>query len=90
METGNRSAKRCKIELNNKASHLPKKFNLSAIGSLFKALVFQTLTLPAMAVWLIATVKYVPLRKYRKHPRGAKQSPAKRTCDPQQPHVPAV
>ncbi|HRF45442.1 MAG TPA: hypothetical protein PLD30_14590 [Candidatus Competibacteraceae bacterium] len=51
---------------------------------------FQTLTLPAMAAWRIATVEYVQLRKYRKHPRGAKQSLAKRTCDPQQPHVPAV
>jgi hypothetical protein len=32
--------------------------------------VFQTLTLAAMAIWLIETAGRVQLRKYRKHPRG--------------------
>ena len=49
--------------------------------------VFQTLTLATMAAWLLATAEYVQLRKYRKHPRGPKKPPVKRTHDPHRPHV---
>ena len=49
--------------------------------------VFQTLTLAAMATWLIETAGRVQLRKYRKHPRGPKKPPLKREHDPQRPHV---
>lgn len=49
--------------------------------------VFQTLTLAAMASWLIETVRQVQLRKYRKHPRGPKKPPLKREHDPRRPHV---
>lgn len=49
--------------------------------------VFQTLTLAAMARWLIQTAGQVPLRKYRKHPRGPKKPPVQRQHDPQRPHV---
>ena len=49
--------------------------------------VFQTLTLAAMATWLIETAGRVQLRKYRKHPRGPKKPPVKRKHDPQRPHV---
>ena len=48
---------------------------------------FQTLTLAAMASWLIETAGRVQLRKYRKHPRGPKKAPLKRARDPQRPHV---
>ena len=48
---------------------------------------FQTLPLATMAAWLIATAKRVQLRKYRKHPRGPKKPPVKRTHDPRRPHV---
>lgn len=49
--------------------------------------VFHTLTLAAMASWLIETAGRVQLRKYRKHPRGPKKPPVKREHDPQRPHV---
>jgi hypothetical protein len=49
--------------------------------------VFQTFTLTAMAAWLIATAGRVQLRKYRKHPRGPKKPPVKRTHNPRRPHV---
>ena len=49
--------------------------------------VFQTLTLAAMATWLIETAERVQLRKYRKHPRGPKKPPLKREHGPQRPHV---
>lgn len=49
--------------------------------------VFQTFTLTAMAAWLIATAGRVQLRKYRKHPRGPKKPPLKRTHNPRRPHV---
>jgi hypothetical protein len=49
--------------------------------------VFQTLTLAAMASWLIETAGRVQLRKYRKHPRGPKKAPLKRAHNPQRPHV---
>ena len=49
--------------------------------------VFQTLPLATMAAWLIATAEHVQLRKYRKHPRGPKKPPVKRTHDPRRPHV---
>jgi hypothetical protein len=49
--------------------------------------VFQTLTLVAMATWLIETAGRVQLRKYRKHSRGPKKPPAKRYHDPNRPHV---
>lgn len=49
--------------------------------------VFQTLTLAAMATWLIETAGRVQLRKYRKHPRGPKKPPVKREHDPKRPHV---
>jgi hypothetical protein len=49
--------------------------------------VFQTLTLAAIATWLIETAGRVQLRKYRKHPRGPKKPPLKRAHDPQRPHV---
>jgi zinc transporter ZupT len=49
--------------------------------------IFQTLTLTAMATWLIATVGRVQLRKYRKHPREPKQTSVKRTYNPRRPHV---
>jgi hypothetical protein len=49
--------------------------------------VFQTLPLATMAAWLIATAEHVQLRKYRKHPRGPKKPPVKRTHDPHRPHV---
>jgi hypothetical protein len=44
--------------------------------------VFQTLTLAAMAAWLVETAQWVQLCKYRKHPRGPKKLPVKRTHDP--------
>jgi IS4 transposase len=49
--------------------------------------IFQTLTLTAMAAWLIATAGRVQLCKYRKHPRGPKKPPLKRTHNPRRPHV---
>ena len=49
--------------------------------------VFQTLTLAAMATWLIETAGRVQWRKYRKHPRSPKKAPLKRAHDPQRPHV---
>ncbi len=49
--------------------------------------VFQTLSPATMAAWLIATAGHVQLRKYRKHPRGPKKPPVKRTHDPHRPHV---
>jgi IS4 transposase len=49
--------------------------------------VFQTLPPATMAAWLIATAGHVQLRKYRKHPRGPKKPPVKRTHDPRRPHV---
>jgi hypothetical protein len=44
--------------------------------------VFQTLTLAAMAAWLVEIAGRVQLRKYRKHPRGPKKPPLKREHDP--------
>lgn len=52
--------------------------------------VFQTLSVPAMAAWLLTLANPVNLRKYRKHPRGPKKTPPKRTHDPQRPHVSVV
>ena len=49
--------------------------------------VFQTLPWATMAAWLLATAGHVQLRKYRKHPRGPKKPPVKRTHDPHRPHV---
>lgn len=49
--------------------------------------VFQTLTVAAMAAWLVETARRVQLRKYRKHPRRPKKPPVKREHDPQRPHV---
>jgi hypothetical protein len=49
--------------------------------------VFQTLTLVALAAWLMVTARHVQLRKYRKHPRGPKKPPVSRIHDPRQPHV---
>ena len=51
--------------------------------------VFQTLPVATMAVWLIATAGRGQLRKYRKYrtqPRGPKNPPVKRTHDPRRPH----
>lgn len=49
--------------------------------------VFQTLSMAAMAAWLLELASQVNLRKYRKHPRGPKKPPPKRKHDPQRPHV---
>ena len=49
--------------------------------------VFQTLSVVAMAAWLLELAEQVNLRKYRKHPRGPKKTPPKREHDPQRPHV---
>ncbi|MBK1725057.1 hypothetical protein CKO23_23170, partial [Thiocystis violacea] len=49
--------------------------------------VFQTFTPEAMAAWLLATAQQVQLRKYRKHPRGPKNTPPTRTHDPKKPHL---
>ena len=49
--------------------------------------VFQTLTVAAMAAWLVETARRVQLRKYRKHPRRPKKPPVKREHNPQRPHV---
>jgi IS4 transposase len=49
--------------------------------------VFQTLSVTAMAAWLLELAGQVNLRKYRKHPRGPKKPPPKRKHDPQRPHV---
>lgn len=49
--------------------------------------VFQTLSVAAMAAWLLELAGQVNLRKYRKHPRGPKKPPPKRKHDPQRPHV---
>jgi len=49
--------------------------------------VFQTLSVAAMAAWLLELAGHVNLRKYRKHPRGPKKPPPKREHDPQRPHV---
>ena len=49
--------------------------------------VFQTLSMAAMAAWLLELAGQVNLRKYRKHPRGPKKPPPKRKHDPQRPHV---
>jgi hypothetical protein len=49
--------------------------------------VFQTLSVAAMAAWLLELAGYVNLRKYRKHPRGPKKTPPKREHDSQRPHV---
>ncbi len=48
---------------------------------------FHTLTIEAMAAWLLATAQHVQLRKYRKHPRGPKKPAPARTHDPNTPHV---
>lgn len=49
--------------------------------------VFQSLSVSAMAAWLLELANQVNLRKYRKHPRGPKKIPPKRVHDPQRPHV---
>ena len=49
--------------------------------------VFQTLSVAAMAAWLLERAGQVNLRKYRKHPRGPKKPPPKRKHDPQRSHV---
>jgi hypothetical protein len=49
--------------------------------------VFQTLTVAAMVAWLVETAQWAQLHKYRKHRRGPKKPPVKRTHDPQRPHV---
>jgi hypothetical protein len=48
---------------------------------------FQTMTPAVMAAWLLATAQQVQLRKYRKHPRGAKKPATARTHDPKKPHL---
>ncbi len=50
-------------------------------------MVFQTLTRVTMAAWLLTTAEHVQLRKYRKHPRGPKKPPMKRTHDLHRPPV---
>lgn len=49
--------------------------------------VFQTLSVAAMAAWLLELAGRVTLRKYRKHPRGPKKTPPKRTHNRRRPHV---
>ena len=49
--------------------------------------VFQDLSMPLLAAWLLDTARHVQLRKYRKHPRGPKKPKPKRPHAPQQPHV---
>jgi hypothetical protein len=49
--------------------------------------VFQSLSVSAMAAWLLELANQVNLRKYRKHPCGPKKTPPKRVHDPQRPHV---
>src|SRR5512144_1335697 len=49
--------------------------------------VFQTLSLAAMATWLLQLAHQVNLRKYRKHRRGLKKPAPKRVYDQKRPHV---
>jgi hypothetical protein len=49
--------------------------------------VFQSLSVAAMAAWLLELADQVNLRQYRKHPRGPKKTPPKRAHDPQRPQV---
>jgi hypothetical protein len=49
--------------------------------------VFQQVPVAVLAAWLLEVAAQVNLRRYRKHPRGPKKPPLKRTNDPKQPHV---
>ena len=49
--------------------------------------VFQSMSTPDFANWLVETAQHIQLRKYRKHPRGPKKPAPKRTHDPKKPHV---
>jgi IS4 transposase len=49
--------------------------------------VFQTLSLAAMAAWLLGLAGQVNLRKYRKSPRGPKKTSPQREHNSHRPHV---
>jgi hypothetical protein len=62
--------------------------NLMKCGIIYNTVAAATdLTGTIRAAWLIATAEQVQLCKYRKHPRGPKKPPVKRTHDPRRPHV---